>query len=417
MNRMITVFILVFCAGIADAQTRRTLKDIDRELKQTKSTTTAMELISAIGEAEPQTDEDVRIMGQMMERYPLEGQKAAMRIKDPKLAKTVIQECDRHVTKFKADKDKDWKNLPEEQRQERINALGNAQAMMMVLGNLKNREALPYLKQYISAEYDGTLSYTASQAIGRIAPDDPLVFKELWEKPGVRNINYGAYGKSVLKETALKMQDFNIPVIEKGKLLAKAKVALLSGKDPEEKRLLKDILLNHPNEDLRKEAGIAMLHSFRYNKDPDDVDFILKWAGNVKDAGAGWSLYYVRDNFDNRFTPVLLKYLESGTYGSDRSNAAKVLGQHKVKGALPALEECVAKDINANVRGSCCHAYWEITGKVTANLNPDDVAEQKARFIDPETIKFYDKLSDTHHSKRFYLALKRAVEEYERQHR
>lgn len=258
----------------AYAQNIKSLVDIDKELKQAKSTATAMALIESIAGTIPQTEADVAALGQLMDKYPSQGQKALAKIKDPKLAKAIMKECDREVAKFKTDKGRDWKNLPEPQRQEKINALLNSHAMIGALGNLKNKDALPYLKQFITPEYDGTLSYTASQAIGRIAPDDPEVFKDLWDKQGVKSINYTAYGKSVLKEVAQKMQDPNISREDKRKILAKSKISLLEGYNPEEKKLLKDIILNHPNNDLRSESAIAMIHAVKNTS--EDKQFIAR---------------------------------------------------------------------------------------------------------------------------------------------
>jgi len=101
MNKIAVAIAFLFIATGAYAQERKSIKDIDKELKQIKSTATAMELIRAIGETEPQTDEDVRIMGELMDKYPVEGQKAAMLIKDPKLTGAVMKECAREVARIR----------------------------------------------------------------------------------------------------------------------------------------------------------------------------------------------------------------------------------------------------------------------------------------------------------------------------
>jgi len=359
-------------ASVLSAQNKKSLKDINKELKQTKSTAMAMALINRIAETTPQTDEDVAALGQLMDKYPTQGQKALAGIKNPKLAKAVMKECERQVAKFKDDKDKDWKSLPEAQRQEKFSALLNTHAMIATLGNLKNKEALPFLKQYITPEYDGVLSYEASKAIGRIAPDDPDVFKELWDKQGVKSISYNAYGKSVLKEVAQKMQDPNVPETEKDHILGKAKISLLSGKNPEEKELIKEIILKHPNKYLRNEAGIAMIHAIQNRKDSDDFDFLMEWIKNVNDGSTAWAMYCIRDNWDSRFAPVLLKFLKESKLDNRRSSAAQILGGHQIKESLPYLKECILKDKDSTVRGECRNAYWHITGKVPPIFHPDD---------------------------------------------
>ncbi|HBB68121.1 MAG: hypothetical protein A2081_06260 [Elusimicrobia bacterium GWC2_61_19] len=414
MNKLIIAFAFIFMAVGASAQTRRSFKDIDKDIKQAKSTATAMALINSIGETEPQTDEDVRILGQLMDSYPREGQRALAKTKNPKLAKAVMKECDREVNKFKADKDKDWKNLPEAQRQEKFNALLNTQAMMVTLGNLKNREALPYLKQYISPEYDGTLSYTASQAIGRIAPDDPAVFRELWDKQGVKSISYNAYGKSVLKEVAEKMQDPKVPQSEKNRILGKAKPSLLSGKDPEEKKLIKDILLNHPSSDLKGEVGGAMVHAVINNPEESDKDFVIEWVKKEKSL-AVWNAPYVMDRvWDVRFIPVLLEMLKNPADWMPKGNVAQLLARRQVKEALPSLAECIEKDKEENVRAYCRDSYYKISGKMPVVFHPNDVAYFEKQFKDPYTLDFYSKLKDSDPNKKQQLALMASLEEFKR---
>lgn len=414
MNKLIIAFILFLMASSAQAQSRRTLKDINRELKQTKSTATAIALIESIAETIPQTDEDVATLSQLMDRYPTQGQKALAGIKDPKLAKAIMKECDRQVAKFKADKDKDWKTLPDAQRREKFNALLNSHAMIAMLGNLKNKEALPYLKQYIAPEYDGVLSYEASQAIGRIAPDDPAVFKELWDKQGVKSISYNAYGKSVLREVAEKMQDPNISKAEKEKIFNKGHIWGLGGRTAEEKTLIKDVLLNHPNRDLRAEAGTAMVHAVMNNPEESDKDFVIKWTQKEKSI-AVWDAPYVMDKvWDKRFIPVMIEMLKNQAEWMPRKNVAELLGRRQIKESLPYLEECIVKDNEQTVRTECRDAYWRITGKVPAIFHPADISRLEERFKRPKTRKFYDKLKDNDPNKIYYLELQRAFKEYQR---
>lgn len=362
MKNLIIALIAVFIASTGYAQNKKSLVDIDKELKQAKSTATAMALIESIAETTPQTEADVAALGQLMDKYPSQGQKALAKIKDPQLAKAIMKECDREVVKVKGDKGSDWRNLPEPQRQEKINALLNSHAMIGALGNLKNKDAVPYLKQFITPEYDGTLSYTASQAIGRIAPDDPVVFKELWDKQGVKSISYSAYGKSVLKEVAQKMQDPTVSEEEKRKILWKAKPALFNGKDPAEKRLIKDILLNHPSRELKIEVGVAMVHAVINNYEESDKDFVVQWAKKEKSL-AVWDAPHVMDKiWDKRFVPVLLEMMQSKEDWMPKGNIAEILGRHKVKEAVPYLEEAL-EDKDSSVRSSALMGLRNILGK------------------------------------------------------
>jgi len=416
MNKLIITLAVILMASSAQAQSRRSLNDIDKELKQTKSTATAMALIESIADTTPQTDEDVSTLGRLMDKYPTQGQKAFAGIKDPKLAKAVMTECGRQVAKFKADKDKDWKALPEAQRHERFNALLNTHAMIATLGNMKNKEALPLLKQYISPEYDGTLSYDASQAIGRIAPDDPTVFKELWDKPGVKNISYSAYGKSVLKEVAEKMQDPNVSQEEKHRMLAKSRVSLLSGKDPDEKKLLKDIVLNHPNKEFRYESAIAMVHAVLNKPESTDKEFLLNWVKNEKSDAVVWAPDMIDKAWDKDFLPVLLGLLQNSLYSTARSASAGILGRRQIKESLPYLETCIEKDKDSTVRGTCRGSYYRITGKIPIIFHPDDVKAFEAQHAAPYSIKFYSSLKENDPDKIYFNAIINALNEYRKTH-
>jgi len=416
MNKLITAFIIILMSSSAQAQSHKSLKDIDRELKQTKSTATAMMLIESIAETIPQTAEDIATLGQLMDKYPTQGQKAFASIKDPKLAKAVMKECDRQVGKFKTDKDKDWKTQPETQRQEKFNALLNTHVMIATLGNLKNKEALPFLKQYITPEYDGTLSHSASQAIGMIAPNDPVIFKELWDKQDIKYINYNAYGKSVLKEVAEKTQDPNIPEAEKKKILDKGNIWGLGGRTAEEKALIKDVLLNHPNRDLRAEAGTAMVHAVINNPEESDKDFVIQWAKKEKSL-AIWDAPSIMDKvWDKRFVPVLLDMLKNQADWMPRKDVAELLGRRQVKESLPYLEKCILKDKESTVRGSCRYSYYQITGKVFTVFASEDVASLEDYYKDPLVIKTFSRIKQDDPSTKFDFDLRRAFEEYIRNH-
>lgn len=57
MIKFIIALAVILTASSASAQSRRSLKEIDKELKQTKSTATALALIESIAETVPQTDD------------------------------------------------------------------------------------------------------------------------------------------------------------------------------------------------------------------------------------------------------------------------------------------------------------------------------------------------------------------------
>jgi len=410
-------FIFVSCllatSGLS-AQGKKSLVDIDKGLKQTKSTATAAALIESIANTTPQTEEDVAALGRLMDKYPVQGQKALAKIRDPKLAGAIEKECARNIDKFKADKGKDWSNLPHEERMAKLNAYTASQGMMVMLGRLKNRDSLPFLKKYITPDYDGTLSYTASKAVGAIAPDDPVVFHELWKKD-VKNISYNAYGPSLLKEVAQKLQEKGLSGGEKDRLRGKARVELLNGRTAEEKQLLKDIVLHHPDPELRMQAGLAMTKALMFNPSPGDVEFVLEWTKNVKDPSSGQVMTYMRDHFDSRFTPVVLNYLKDGD-DYDRAKAVELAGWHKIKEALAYIKECITKDKDAHVRGNCQITYWEMTGEMLAEFNPDDAEDMEKYLNNPQMVIMHEKMDDNDPNKKKYLALKAAFAKYKAAH-
>lgn len=377
MNKLIIAFAVILTASSAQAQSRRSLKDIDRELKQTKSTATALALIESIAETVPQTDEDVATLGQLMDRYPTQGQKALAGIKDPKFSAAVMKECDRQVNKFKTDKDKDWKTLPEAQRMEKYNALLNAHAIIGTLGNLRNRDAIPFLKQYITPEYDGILSYSASQALGRIG--DEAVLDEMVRDIGkTREIDLSAFGDKAYAKIIKELDEPNISDKRKFALINQIK----GSRSPERKRALKELALHHKDEDVRNRSGQALINAMLVNPEDGDSDFLYEWVPKaINDPYAGWSLTALRIHFpdknrplEKRFIPILIDILTRAKYGVDRSKAARLLGACKIKESVPYLEEALM-DKDSGVRGSALMALGNILGKdyQPKYTHPDDV--------------------------------------------
>ncbi len=365
MTKLIIALAVILTASSATAQSRRSLKDIDKELKQTKSTATAMVLIESIANTTPQTDEDVAVLGQLMDKYPTQGQKALAQIKDPKRANAIMKECDRQVAKFKADKDKDWKTLPEAQRMERYHALVNAHTMIVTLGALKSKEASQFLKQYITPEYDGTLSYAASQALGLIGDESAL--DEMVRDIGkTKEIDLSAFGDKAFVKIIKEIDEPNISEKRKFALINQIK----GSRSPERKKALKELALHHKDEDVRNRSGQALINAMLVNPEDGDSDFLYEWTPRaINELDAGWSLTALRIHFpdknkslEKRFIPVLLDILKKAQYGSSRSGAADILGACKIKESVPYLEEALM-DKDSGVRGSAIMALVNILGK------------------------------------------------------
>jgi hypothetical protein len=174
MKNLIFAVIAMLMCGAAQAQSPKSLSALDKAFKQAKSSATIMALMGDLEQAVPATESDMAILGDFLDKYPEPARKAALRIKDRKLTRSVIRECRKRIDALNLPKEKNWDGLPQEERFKRVNGLMNVYALMAVLGNLKDKESVPFLKQYITPEYDGVLSYNASQALGFIGDEAAL---------------------------------------------------------------------------------------------------------------------------------------------------------------------------------------------------------------------------------------------------
>lgn len=412
MNRIIAVSILVLCANFAGAQTRRTFKDIDRDLKQVKSTATVMELISAISEAEPQTDEDVLILGDMMDKYPVEGQKAAMRIKDPKLAKAVMKEFERQAAKTKVVRGRKTPELTDKDRREYLSGYMNGAALIASLGRLQDKSAIPMLRNYLR---DEDFSGAASLALGRLGDTESM-------ETMVKGIGTGApidlsgYGDKGLVRVVEELDKPGLDIKRKSALVEQIK----GSPSPERKRMLKDLALKHKDARVRDRSALALLNSIMVNKEPGDQAFISEWVGKTKNDETGyWAVTSIRVShgtnnapLDPGMTAVLIDVLRTSNRASTRQEAAQTLGMFKAKEALPYFEECAEKDKDSTVRGECQHGYWAITGKIPKRFHPKDIAELEQYYSSPETLAYLRNKTETDPVAGYGFALKRAIEEY-----
>jgi len=211
------------------------------------------------------------------------------------------------------------------------------------------------------------------------------------------------------------MQDPNVPKAAKDHIRGKAKVGMLEGSTPEEKKLLKDIVLHHPDEWLRLDAGQAMTKALMFHPGPGDVEFVLEWTKNVKDPSSGQVMTYMRDHFDNRFIPVVLNYLKGGDDYA-RSKAVELAGQHKIKEAFPYIKECITKDKNSSVRGNCRAIYWKMTGEMSSEFTPEEAQEMEKYLNRPQSIEINSRLDDSDPLRKQYLAQKEALAKYKAAH-
>jgi len=412
MNKIAVAIAFLFLAPGAYAQGRKSLKDIDRELKQTKSTATAMALITAIGETEPQTDEDVRIMGELMDKYPVEGQKAAMRIKDPKLTDAVMKECDREVSRIKNVRAKGKAALTEKDRQDYLNGYMNGTTLIGVLAVLKNTRAIPLLREYLDNE---DLSRASSIALGKLG--DTASLEAMLNGMGRgAPIDLSGYGDKGLVRV--------LEELDKPGLDGKRKIALVEqikgSSSPERKRMLKDLALKHKDPSVRDRSALALLNSMIVNQEPGDQVFISEWVGRTKNDETGyWAVTSIRTTHNTTTKPLepgmsalLIDVLRTSTREATRQEAAHTLGLFRVRESAPYLKECIEKDKEAVVRTECRDAYWKISGTIPIMFHPDDVIKLAAQYADSELTKSYTNLPESDPIKRKYFAVMEAFSKY-----
>ena len=121
---------------------------------------------------------------------------------------------------------------------------------------------------------------------------------------------------------------------------------------------------------------------------------------------------YMRDHYDKRFTPVVLRYLKDGD-AYDRSKAVELSVQHDIKEALPGIRNCITEDKDSSVRGDCRIAYWKMAGVMSSDFTPEDAKHMENYLNNPVVINVTSKMKDSDPEKQEYLEQKNALAEYQ----
>lgn len=409
MNKLIIAFSVILMAANAQA---RSIKDISAELKQTKSTTTAQALIESIAETTPQTDADVATLGQLMDKYPVQGQKALSGIKDPKLAGAVMKESDRQAAKLKIVRSKGENNLTDKDRRDYLNSYMNSAATIDTLSKLNNKDAIPALRGYLQ---DEDLSRFASIALGRLGDTESL-------DGMLSNIGHGktvdlsGYGDKGLVRVVEELDKPGTDSKRKDALVGQIK----GSTSPERKRMLKDLALNHKDLRVRDNSALALLNSIMVNPEPSDNAFISEWVGRTKNDETGyWAVTSIRVAHGNGAKPLdkstialLVDVMRTSTYSPTQDEAVETLGMYKASEALPYLEECVLKDKDSHVRGNCRYSYWKISGRVPVVFHSEDAVNIGKNLANQEAEKNIAGLRKDDPIRLYREAKRKAYEEY-----
>jgi hypothetical protein len=410
MKKLIFAIIAMLMCGTLHAQPPKSLADLDKAFRQAKSSAAIMALMGDLEQAVPATEADMAILGGFLDKYPEPARKAALKIKNPKLTKAVIKECERQVAMSKNLRAKT--SPSDEERAKLVNSQMNSAALIGTLANLRDTAAVPLLRSYLR---DKELSGFASIALGRLGDNES--FEALMVDIEKRNnIDLSGYGDKGLKRI---IEELNKPGIE-----PKRKFALIrqikGSKGPERKRLLKDLALNHPDEGVRSRSSQALLNSMLVNPDPADDSYILEWIKRSKNADSGYwavSSISISHNYGKRplspeLAGALIDVLKTSTFEPSRLDAARALGIFKVGGALPDLLECTQRDEKSSVRGACRASYWKIAGRILSTMfHPEDVEKFTKKFSGQDYIKYQSTGPDTE-DKKYMSALEKAFNEH-----
>ena len=334
----------------------------------------------------PQTAEEVRIIAREMEGglYPI-AQQMMMTVNDKSLLLSLLDAAQEKIGKLKNWSEKDFEKMNPQEQKEAQRRLGNVEAIIVALGNLKDARAVAVLKDCMN--YDA-LSYAASTALGKIGDENTL--NELLQQVGSkREINVSAFGDKALLRVAKELDDPSTQGPRRGALIEQIK----GSAKPEVNVVLRDLALNNKDPEVRQRAGQALVNSIVINPSAADPEFIANWTQKLIDKNdrdsveAAWAVTAMKLKWDKRYIPVLLQVLRTSRDEAARAYAAEDLGQQKIQEAVPDLEKALL-DNDSGVRSSAFQALEDILGyeKVMEKYYDLRYIHPKDRYLYPELL-------------------------------
>lgn len=364
------VCVLVWANG-AWAQSHQTIKQLVEGIKHASQDSERTKLKEQLWEATPQTSEDIDALAAELEGplSPL-AQKVLARTTSRDLVPAIINACERKTVGLKNLNEADFAKMGPEERSREIGRRLGLMALINTFGNIKDPRAVGLLKKYLDIE---GLQFVASTALSKMGDD--AIFRELLERSKTqRDINLASAKERHLREIVAEIDDPKTSQREKGRLLGQIK----GSKDPAVNGLLKELILTHPNSDVRAQAGAALTNSIWADPSVADEDFMVQWLSmpgrNVmEDVGRGWAIDAIRKAYKPKYAPMLIGILQNSLADSTRSDAARLLGEQKVVEAVPYLEQAMRHDRDGGVRGASWAALMKITGRTHLMTNPYDI--------------------------------------------
>jgi HEAT repeat protein len=267
----------------------------------------------------------------------------ATKVKKPELAPQLVEILQDEKTFIQKLNQNDLSGKTEQEGRYRFT---NVEHIIKKLGELKSREAVPVLKEYLEFK---NMQYAASEALGKIG--DKSMSEEIREKAYKgEEVNYGGMGLDEANKVAQDLDDKS----KKDKWPKIAKQIILI-KNPDAKPQLKK-LFNHEQDYVRGEAAAAF-SAMAEEKDKDDI---LEMAKNP-DWAVRCSAIDAMKHLADSFHQILVNLLKDPEH-IVRLYAAKALGYKNDKEAIPFLEIAL-KDENLRVRQEAFIALYLIADK------------------------------------------------------
>jgi len=217
----------------------------------------------------------------------------------------------------------------------------------------KNEKARDALWKMIGTAQDGYFGQLAIRAIGNIGDpaDISRFFGMLESNPNLR-LSFDGFPPGTVQRI---VEEVRKPGISK-----EARTSIADGVSEaatHEDLPLLVTLLHDSNRVLSTSALVAISNHISYA----DIEFIRKLLRDPSTEVQMRIMHAIIGHaWDERFVPLLIDALKNGPVPNV---AARGLGQHHVKAAIPALEEAVAKDPSPITRGEAKQALWEINQK------------------------------------------------------
>ena len=342
------------CSGCATGTKRAEMLSAQfMGLKNAQGADAVKQASSELKLAVPKSEAEILVLAAEMEgkAYGL-AQEVMSKITDKTLVPILLKVLEDKKQQLKNWSEKDLRGMNEEEGREAHRKLGNVEVIILVFGQIKDERTISALKEMLDYEL---LRYPASTALSRIG-DEKEIEELLKRSEQEKNINIS--GDKALQKMMKEINDPNISVQRRAVLTNQIK----GSAKPEVAEALKELALNSPYEDVREQAGLALVNSIVLNPNAADPEFLIQWVEKSSGIDQTWATYGMAQKWDIRYVPILIEILGSKTsLPSARANAADILGSNNVTEAVPALEKALLDD-DSGVRSSARQALSAIVG-------------------------------------------------------